>query len=207
MATSNKTYYTSSPLSKSITLSSVTYFVTFTETGLPSGVVLYLNGSGLSGYETSPADISFNLSNGTYSFTVTNLSNYYSTTTHFSVVISGKNVTEVVDYYYWAYISGAISPTNANLVINGKSVSLLSSGSFNISVPIGTYHVVISSSGYVSYYSNFTLNSGNAMNLTINLKQVSHPSTLTGIDLYIVVGTVIAVIVIGAAVVLIKRRK
>ena len=45
------------------------------------------------------------------------------------------------------------------------------------------------------------------MNLTINLKQVSHPSALTGIDLYIVVAAVIAVIVIGAAVVLIKRRK
>jgi hypothetical protein len=195
------------PLSKSIVFSMVTYGLTFKETGLPLGVIWYVNGSGLSGYETSPADISFNLSNGTYSFTVTNLSNYYSTATHFSVVISGKNVTEVVDYYHWAYITGAISPTNANLVINGKSVSLLSSGSFNISVPVGTYHVVISSSGYVSYYSNFTLNSGNAMNLTINLKQVSHPSTLTGIDLYIVVGTVIAVIAIGAAVVLIKRRK
>ena len=195
------------PLSKPVAFSMVTYALTFKETGLPSGVVWYVNGSGLSGYETSPADITFNLSNGTYSFTVTNLSNYYSTTTHFNVVISGKNVTELVDYYHWAYITGAISPTNANLVINGKSVSLFSSGTFNVSVPNGTYHVVISSSGYISYYSNFTLNSGNAMNLTINLKQVSHPSTLTGIDLYIVVGAVIAVIAIGVAVVLIKRRK
>jgi hypothetical protein len=196
-----------SPISKSIAFSMVTYFVTFKETGLSSGIVWYVNGSGLSGYESSEVSISFSLANGTYSFTVTNLSSYYTTTTHFSVVISGKNVTEVVEYYHWAYISGTISPTNANLVINGKSVALTSSGSFNISVPNGTYHVVISSSGYISYYSNFTLNSGNAMNLTINLKQVSHPSTLTGIDLYIVVGAVIAVIVIGAAVVLIKRRK
>ena len=34
---------------------------------------------------------------------------------------------------------------------------------------------IISSSGYVSYYSNFTLNSGNAMNLTINLNQIFNP--------------------------------
>jgi len=196
------------PLSKSIAFSMVTYALTFKETGLPPGVVWYVNGSGISEYETSPANITFNLSNGTYSFTVTNMSGYYTTTPHFTVIISGKNVTEVVDYYRWAYISGTISPTNADLIINGKSVALTSSGSFNMSVPNGTYHVVISSSGYISYSSNFTLNSGNDMNLTISLKQESHPSTLTDIDLHIVVvGAVIAVIAIGAAVVLIKRRK
>ena len=195
------------PLSKPIAFSTVTYVLTFKETGLPLGAVWYMNGSGLSGYETSHANITFNLSNGTYSFTVTNLSNYYSITTHFTVVISGKNVTEVVDYYHWAYVSGTISPTNADLVINGKSVALTSSGSFNMSVPNGTYHVVISSSGYISYYNNFSLNSGNAKNLIVSLVPISGPSVPSSTELYAIIGVVIAIAAIGAAMALVKRRK
>jgi hypothetical protein len=196
-----------SSVSKSIAFSAVTYVVTFKETGLPSGVVWYVNGSGLSGYESSEVSISVSLANGTYSFTVTNLSGYYTMTTHFTVVISGKNVTEVMDYYHWAYITGTISPTNANLVINGKSVSLTSSGSFNMSVPNGTYHVVISDQGYISYYINFSLNSGNAKNLIVSLVPISSPPVPSSIGLYVIIGVVIAIVVIGAAVALVKRRK
>ena len=191
-----------SSISKSIAFSAVTYVVTFTETGLSSGVTWYVNGSGLSGFESSQTSLSFNLSNGTYSFTVSNLSSYYTTITHFTVVVSGKNVTENIYYDHWAYITGSITPTNSTLTINGKSVSLNSSGSFNISVPNGTYHVVISSSGYTSYYDNFTLNPGNDKNLTISLKHVSQPATVTSVDLYVITGAVIAV-----AVVSIRRRK
>ena len=215
VATSSKTYYTSpsgsftvngTPISESIAFSEVTYVVTFTENGLPSGVYWYVNGSGLSGYESSQTSLSFNLSNGTYSFTVSNLSSFYTTITHFTVIVNGKNVTKNIYYYHWAYITGSITPTNSNLTINGKSVSLSSSGSFNISVPNGTYHVVISYSGYISYYSNFTLNQGNDKNLTISLKHVSQPATVTSVDLYIITGAVIAVAAIGVAFVLIRRR-
>ena len=196
-----------SSISKSIAFSAVTYVVTFTETGLSSGVTWYVNGSGLSGYESSQTSISFNLSNGTYSFTATNLSTYYTTTTHFTVVISGRNVTEMVEYYHWAYITGKISPTNADLVINGKSVALTSSGSFNVSVPNGTYHVVISSSGYISYYNNFSLNSGNIKNLIVSLVPISSPSVPSSTELYAIIGVVIAIVAIGAAAALVKRRK
>ena len=217
VSTSNKTYSSSSSagsliingnqLSEAIVFSKVTYDITFMETGLPLGVYWYMSGSGLSGYKSSQASILFSLANGTYSFTVTNLSTYYTTTTHFTVVVSGKNVTEDVYFYRWAYITGSITPTKANLTINRKSVSLTSSGSFNISVPNGTYHVVISSSGYISYYSNFTLNPGNDKNLTIILKHVSGPSKFTGIDLYVITGAVIAVAAIGVAVMSIRRKK
>ena len=193
--------------SEAISFLEVKYRVTFTETGLPSGVYWYVNGSDLSGHESSQASISFNLPNGTYSFTATNLSTYYTTTTHFTVVINGKNVTEVVEYYHWAYITGKISPTNADLVINGKSVALTSSGSFNVSVPNGTYHVVISGSGYISYYNNFSLNSGNAKNLIVSLVPISSPSVPSSAELYAIIGVVIAIAAIGAAAALVKRRK
>ena len=194
------------PVSESVTFSKVLYNVTFTESGLPSGVEWYVNGTGVSGHEMSPANITFNLANGTYSFTATNLSNYYTTTVHFSVVISGSNATETVDYYHWAYIAGKVTPTNATVTINGKAVSLTSSGSFNVSVANGTYHVVASSSGYTSYFNNFTLNSGSTKNLTINLKPISKPSTISSTELYTIIGVVVAVVVIVGVIFGMRRR-
>jgi subtilase family serine protease len=55
--------------------------------------------------------------------------------------------------------------------------------------------VVASSSGYTSYYNNFTLNSGSSKNLTINLKPISKPSTISSTELYAIIGVVVAVIV------------
>jgi uncharacterized membrane protein len=167
----------------------------------------YVNGTGVSGHEISPANITFNLANGTYSFTATNLSDYYTTTVHFSVVISGNNVTETVDYYHWAYITGKVSPTSATVKINGKTVALSSSGSFNVSVQNGTYRVVASSSGYASYYSNFSLNQSDTKNLTVNLKQLSKPSTLSSTELYAIIGAGVAIAVIGSAMALNRKRK
>ena len=137
-----------------------------------------------------------------FSFPVSSLGGYIELAVYESIT-NIKNV----DYYHWAYIMGSISPLNANLTINGKSVSLSSSGSFNISVPNGTYHVVISSSGYISYYSNFTLNSGNAKNLIVSLKSISSSSVPSSNDLYAIIGVVIAIAVIGAAVALVKKRR
>ena len=194
-------------VSESIAFSKVTYTANFTESGLPSGMEWYVNGTGITGHVLSPANMSFDLTNGTYSFTATNLSGYYTTTTHFSVVINGRNVTDTVDYYHWAYIAGKVLPTNATLTINGKAVLLSSSGSFNVSVANGTYHVVASSTGYTSYYSNFSLNSGNVKDLTINLKQISKSSPLSNTELYAIIGVVVAIVVTAGVIFALRRRK
>ncbi len=175
IATSDKIYSPSPPsgsftvngstVSKSATFSKVTYKVTFTESGLPTGITWYVNETTASYHAISPADISFMLSNGTYTFTVTNLTSYYTTTPLFSFTVNGNNVTETVHYYHWAYITGTMSPGNATLMINGIAVSV-SSGHFNVSVANGSYHVVASESGYSTYYNNFTLNAGSLKNLT-----------------------------------------
>jgi hypothetical protein len=78
-------------------------------------------------------------------------SSYYTNTQSSTVTVSGKNITETVDYSHYAYITGTLSPGNAILTINGKAVSLSSAGAFNVSVANGTYHVVASLSGYVTY--------------------------------------------------------
>jgi hypothetical protein len=193
------------PLSESVTFLRP-YEVTITESGLPSGTEWFVNGSGLPAHATSPSNISFSLTNGTYAFTATNLSSYYTKTYSFTVTVSGKNVTETIRYYHYAYITGTISPGNATLTINGKDVSLSSAGAFNVSVANGTYHVVASLSGYNSYYSNFTLNSGNVKNLSITLKPVSNKATISSIEIYAIIGAVVAIVVIIGVLMFVRRR-
>jgi len=194
------------PVPETVTFSKVTYTVTFTESGLPSGTTWYVNGTGVSGHDSSPTNITFTLTNGTYTFTITNLSGYYTTTSQFSVHVNGNNVTETVQYYHWAYIAGSISPGNAALTVNGNPVSVSSSGNFNVSVANGTYHVVASENGYSTYYNNFTLNNGGFKNLTIDLKSVPKPSTISSTEIYAIIGVVAAIAVIAGIVLAMRRR-
>ena len=216
IATTDKTYEPSpssgsftvngGSVSESITFSKVQYKVTFSETGLPAGTTWYVNETSLTGHEVSPSDIVFMLSNGTYTFTVTNLSDYYTTTSHFTVTIDGSNVTESVLYYHWTYITGTLSPGNATLTINGHSVSVSSGGSFNVSVTNGTYHVVASESGYNTYYNNFTLSNGALKNLTIDLKPTSKPSPIPTTELYALIGAIVAIAVIIGVILIVRRH-
>jgi len=188
-------------------LQSVSYYrATFTESGLTSGTTWYVNGTSMSGHDSSPINITFTLSNGTYAFTVTNLSSYYTSTSHFTVTINGKNVTESVQYYHWAYITGILSPGNATLTVDGNTVSVSSSGHFNVSVVNGTYHVVASESGYSTYYNNFTLNAGNVQNLTIDLKPVPTTSSISSTEIYAIIGVVVAIAAVAGVIGYMRRR-
>jgi len=182
------------------------YKATFTESGLSSGTTWYVNGTGMSGHDSSPANITFTLTNGTYTFTVTNLSSYYTTTSQFTVHVNGNNVTETVQYYHWAYITGILSPGNAALTVNGNPVSVSSSGYFNVSVANGTYHVVASENGYSTYYNNFTLNNGELKNLTIDLKSVPKSSPISSTEIYAIIGVVAAIAVVAGVIGYMRRR-
>lgn len=216
IATSDKIYSLSTPLfpftvngvavSKGITFSEVQYTAIFAESGLPSGTEWYINGTGLLGHEASPTNTTFSLANGTYTFTVTNLSSYYATRSHFTVTVNGNNVTETVDYLHWLYITGTISPNSVSLTINGQAVAISPSGSFNVSVANGSYDLVASESGYHSYYNNFTLNHGSTKNLTISLKAVSKPSRISSTEIYAIIGAIMAIVVIAGVVMAIRRR-
>ncbi len=214
ISSSNKTYapsYTNSfavigaSLNVQIKFSEVNYSAIFTESGLPSGITWYVNGTEISGHAASPSTLVFALPNGTYTFTATNLTSYYTTALPFTVTINGINVSNTVIYYHWAYITGTLSPGNASLTVNGKIVAV-SSGSFNISVPNGSYEVKASEGGYNTYYDNFTLVAGGLKNLTIVLEPVSKPSSLTSTEIYEIVAVVIAAVVIASVVLVLSRR-
>lgn len=213
IATTDKTY--SAPegsftvngmsVSERVTFSKVRYNVTFIESGLPAGTIWYANGTGgLSNHIPAPGNVTFTLTNGTYTFSVTNLSIYYTENSAFIVTVNGKNITETLDYQHWAYITGTV-PSNATITINGYTITA-SSGKFNISVPAGKYVLTATLSGYDKYYNNFTLNPGVVKNISITLTPVSRASTTSPLGIYIIIGALIAVVVIGSIIAVVKRR-
>ncbi len=196
-----------SDVNEKIIFAPTEYSIIFKEEGLPSGTTWYVNlSNGMTSGPITGNSYSLNLTNGTYAFTMTNLSSYYTTTSHITVTVDGKTLTETVQYYHWAYITGTISPSNATLMINGNHVSLSSSGLFNVSVANGTYHLVASENGHATYYSNFTLNPAGIKNLAIDLKTVSKPSSFP-ISYIAVIAVVVLVIAAVSAVAVLRTRK
>lgn len=193
-----------STVSKSATFNRVLYNLTFVESGLPSGTDWYINGTNVSG-QTGSQYIEFDLMNGTYSFTVTNLSSYYTESSHIVVSVNGRNSTEVVQFYHWAYITGTVTPGNGNLTINGRVFVLPSSGHFNVSVANGTYNVTVSDPGYHSYNTNVTVSNGEQKNLTIDLKPLSGSSIPIGV-VYGLLGVVVALPVLRIVIYWIRRK-
>jgi hypothetical protein len=190
----------------SVAFSLVTYSVVFTETGLPSGNQWYLNMSGKT-YTTISSSISVSLQNGTYSFTVSNMTNYYTLQYSGRFVVDGKNITEAISYLHYAYITGTVTPSNATVSINGKDIAL-ASGSFNVSVTAGSYSLIVALKGYTTYYLNFSLNAGQvkSVSVSLNLTKIS-PSPQTNIDVYYIIAGIIAVIAAAGIAVFIKKRK
>jgi len=86
-----------SSINLTVTFKLLTYNITFTESGLPSGTSwsVTLNGTTLSSKTNT---IAFSLPNGTYSYTIGNISGYNISKSSGSLTISGKNVTQSVTF-------------------------------------------------------------------------------------------------------------
>lgn len=196
-----------SAVNDAVIFSLVTYNVTFKESGLPAGTDWYLNVSGGSMLESSTSTIVDSLPNGTYTFEISNTSTYYTSVTGGTISVNGKNITEAITFQHFAYITGTLAPGNASLVINGKTISP-SSGSFNVSVPAGSYEVVASENGYQTFYSNFTISADQVKTLAINLtKTPSKQPLISGNVLYYIAGGVGAVVIVGIVLALVIRRR
>ena len=195
---------------QNVQFSEVRYNITFSETGLGPGTIWYVNST--SGISSSSSGNSTNLSvtNGTYPFSVSSNSSYYEKQPEYNVTVSGSNVTEAVVFIHYSYIHGKISPSNAILEINGKTVNV-TGGSFNISVKNGTYYIFASLNGYSPYAKNITISSVTYVNINISLNISVNPQAVTpktsGNDLYYMGGLVAVIAIFGLAGLLSRRRK
>ena len=117
IATTNKTLHANAGsitvngknISKPINFSKFTYTVTFTESGLSSGTHwnMTFNGSPSSSTGTT---ITFHMSNGTYSYTVSNVSGYSITSASGSITVNGANAAKNVIFTSSSPPSSSPSP-------------------------------------------------------------------------------------------------
>ena len=218
IATANKEYsdpvgsftVSGASVSMPVTFSLVTYAITFIESGLSSGTNWSVTLAGLTKYSTS-ATITFNEPDGTYAYSVSNTSYYYTSSHSGTIAVSGAAQSENIAYQYYSYITGTVTPSSAVITINGNPVTV-TSGNFNVTVTAGTYALVASSPGYTTHYSNFTLSAGQTHTLTITLHIRSSVSTSPAKSspptyLYIGIGAAAVIALIAAAVIVSRKRK
>lgn len=177
------------------------------EAGLPAGTTwsVLVNGTK---YTTTHLSYELkDITSSTLSYVIDNTSLYYSSVYDGSISFSATNGYVNVSFEHYAYITGDISPTNATVLVNGRSVAL-HNGAFNISLAAGTYSVKVSAPGYSTHYDNFTLASDHTENVSTSLKRV--PSGTSGglpVNDYVYIGGgIVAVLIVGGVVSFIRRK-
>jgi hypothetical protein len=186
------------------------YNVVFYESGLPSGYPWSFTFNGTN-YTDQYDAWGFNMPNGTYYYSVDNVSGYTETNSSGRIVVNGND--EYVNVYFTkipdGYFIGNISPNNASVYINGVQYAT-NNGNFNISLNPGTYEVKISDPGYSTYTANLTISSSSLTELPINsLTKVSKPSS-SDYWFIILIGAILIAIIVTAVVVIaarIRRKK
>ncbi|MGP8145452.1 MAG: protease pro-enzyme activation domain-containing protein [Thermoplasmata archaeon] len=169
----------------------VTYAVSFTESGLPSGThwSVTFHGSTLS---STTASILFAAPNGTFGYTVGGISGYSPSPTSGSVTVNGAGVLVPVTFTQVTYSvtfseSGLPSGQTFRVVVNGVAKSLTTNGgtdSLTFTEPNGTYGYAISN---VPGWHQATLASSGSVGVsgasvtepTLAYTQVTYPVTFT----------------------------
>jgi thermopsin len=193
----------------SLAFTQITYTVTFTESGLPTGSSWSVTLNGVKALTTT-SSIKFSEPDGIYSFSVSNTTTYFASLTSGQITVSGSNASQNVQFNHYGYLTGTVSPTGATVTVNGIVVST-NGGSFNLSEPAGTYHVVVSLKGYKTYYDNVTLSNGQTLNLPIAL--IKLPGNLNNNILsslsytYIGIGLLALIVIIAIGAMAMRRGK
>jgi hypothetical protein len=169
-----------------ITFNLVTYTVTFTESGLPSGTTWYVNLSNGQSYSSSTNTIKFNEANGTYSYTIATSNKEYAPAEYSgSFIVDGAPLSESITFNPVTYKitfteSGLSSGTNWYVTLNGIAKSS-SNNTIIFNEPNGSYSYIISGiPGYrASSYSGTISVNGNSVSVPINWTIITYTITIT----------------------------
>ena len=180
ISTNNKDY--ASPgasftvLGQSITVPvvfhSITYALKFVESGLPSGTIwnVTVDGHGLS---STSSTITFQLINGSYTYSIAGVAGYHTSHYSSSVTISGSDVTIQVSWSINIYNvtfkeSGLPSGTQWNISFDGAKYSN-TTGEIVFHVPNGTYTYSVNQiKGYTISYPGIVTVAGSSVTVTLD---------------------------------------
>ena len=201
VASGNKTWapaYTSpfvvngGPVPVPVTFTEVTYAVTFTESGLPSGTSWYVNLTGGPSNSSTGTTIGFFEPNGTYDYTVATADKEYSpTVSGGSFGVSGAPVGKSVTFSRATYavtFTETGLPSGTTWYVNGTpwvSLSATVAGTHGTSVSLnltnGTYNFTVASSNKTwapAYTSPFVVKGG-PVPVSVTFTQVTYAVTFT----------------------------
>ena len=195
-----------------ITFNLVTYKITFTESGLPSGTTWSVTLNNITKTSTSGAII-FNEPNGSYLYIISGISGYRANKYSGTINVMGNPVSNSITWTVITYpitiIESGIpngtswSATLTGTTFNGKYINVTLSSTTNtitFNEPNGTYSYIIHlPSGYQSNNAKGSVNvSGNSAIVTIKAQQTMN---------YLLIGIIAVVIVIAIVIVVILLRK
>ena len=192
-----------SRLTLNLAFSPVLYNVTFRESSLPTHtkwfVILHNNT-----YSTTNGSIIIPLINGTYDFTIRNLTDYYTLNYSCNLSVKGSNLSDLVLFYQYAEIKGTVFPVGAIVTINGEAIPL-HNGTFSFFAKPGNFSIEITLAGYSPYEKNLSLNNGQNVSLSINLTKIATPgSKLQGLE--VLGGLAFLLVVAGIGAMIVRRR-
>ena len=179
------------PLTITITFSLVTYQVTFTESGLPSGTKWYANVSGQASQNSTTSSIALTnkLSNGSYSYSISSSnSNYVDAASPSSFTVNGAPLTVSITFtstttYKITFTESGL-PSSTIFYVNVSGFSSLSStnGTIITRLPNSTYTYTVQTSDKLyspsPSSSSFTVN-GAPLTITITFSLVTYQVTFT----------------------------
>ncbi len=175
-------------VSESVTFSLVTYSVTFTESGLPSGTIWYVNITGGASHSSTTSTITFSEPNGTYSYSIaTGNKEYAPSPASGSFTVNGAVVSESITFslvtYRVTFTESGLPPSTIWYVniTGGNSYSSTTStitfselnGSYSYTVATGNKEYAPSPAS-----GSFTIN-GTVVSESVTFSLVTYSVTFT----------------------------
>ena len=192
-----------SNLTFTLGFSPVLYNVTFRESSLPTGTKWFVILQNTT-YSSTNGSIMIQVINGTYDFTIYNLTEYYTLNYSYNLSVKGSNISDLVLFYQYAEIKGTVFPVGARVTINGDAVPL-HNGTFSFFAKPGNFSIEITLAGYSPYEKNLSLINGQNVSLSISLTKVATPSSkMQGLE---VLGGLAALLVVAGIGAMIVRRR
>jgi hypothetical protein len=196
----------------------VSYGVTFTEFGLPSGTEWWVNLTNGPSFNSTTTSLSFAQPNGTHDYTVATVDKKYASVGGYFTV-NGATASETVTFNLVTYVvtfteTGLPSGTNWGVTVNGVTPYESSTTTLTFPAPNGSYSFSVGSvSGYTVNLSAGSITvKGAPVQLSISFMPPVGGAAATFLGLpaavgYALLGVIVAVVLIGAAVAIILRHR